>query len=118
MYFTDGQIAEAIHLMNGWLQEQFGDPYRQPPWPDAPQPMKDMVLALVRGYRAGISPQAAHERWVEAMEARGWRYGLRRSERDRTHPNMLPWGLLPQEQRLKDVMSQQITWVLVAAGER
>jgi hypothetical protein len=122
MRYTDTQIAEAIHVVNGLLQRWHaaagvpGEEPFQPAWRDAPPKMRARVLALVRGYRNGITARQAHERWVEAMAADGWRWGLRKSEEDKTHPNMVAYSELPQEQRAKDLVSQQIVYALVAAG--
>ena len=114
MRYTDDQIAEGIHVMNGLLQRWHGEEPLQPDWQAAPEAMRARVVALVRGYRDGMTPRQAHERWVEAMTADGWRYGERKDPELRTHPNMVAYSELPQAQRVKDTMSHQITLVLLA----
>ncbi len=116
MLYSDEQIARAVHLMNGLLQEFHGEQEHQPCWRDAPDAMRGRVLALVRGYKAGMTPRQAHERWMESMAGGGWRYGPRKDPAGRTHPAMVAYSALPQEQRVKDLMSQQITMVLATAG--
>jgi hypothetical protein len=118
MIYTDEQIAYAIHVMNGVLQQIHGEEPLQPDWLRAPDAMKMRVRALVRGYRAGIAPSEAHTRWTQMMAADGWRYGPRKDPAAHLHPNLVPYEDLPQSQRIKDQMSQMITWVLVGGGER
>ena len=118
MRYADEQIAQGIHVMNGLLQEWHQDPVPQPAWEHVPAAMRERVLALVRGYREGMTPREAHERWVAAMAADGWRHGTVKDPAARTHPCMVSYGELPQCQRVKDEMSQAIVMVLVAAGEK
>jgi hypothetical protein len=120
MIYDDETIAEAIHLMNGFLQRVHRERPLQPDWKHAPGPMKARVVALVRGYRAGITPREAHDRWVTAMKGDGWVLGERKNPHAAppTHPNLVDYAELTQCQRVKDTMSQQITMVLVAGGER
>jgi RyR domain len=115
--YTDEQIAEAIHVVNGLLQRWHGDPAPQPEWSRVPDAMRGRLLALVRGYKAGITPRQGHERWLEAMAADGWRYGPRKDLIERTHPAMMAYGDLPQEQKIKNAMSQQITMVMISGGQ-
>jgi RyR domain len=117
MRYTDEQIAEAIHVVNGLLQRWHDDPAPQPEWARVPDAMRARVLAMVRGYKAGITPRQAHERWLEAMAADGWHYGPHKDSVARTHPNMMAYSDLPQEQKIKNAMSQQITMVLTAGGQ-
>jgi hypothetical protein len=118
MIYTDEQIAYAIHVMNGVLQKIHGESPLQPDWERAPDAMKHRVRLLVRGYRSGMTPREAHERWREMMAADGWRYGERKDPGQHLHPNMVSYPELPQSQRIKDTMSQQITMIMVAGGER
>lgn len=117
MRYTDEQIARVIHAVNGVLQEIHGEAGPQPDWQHTPKPMRARVLALVRLYRSGGTPRAAHEQWVTMMEASGWRHGLEKSSKARTHPNMVSYPELPQCQRIKDSMSHAVTQVMVAGGE-
>jgi len=114
--YTEDQIAQVIHAANGALQEIHGETPLQPGWAHAPEAMRARVLSLVRGYRAGITARQAHERWLELMAADGWRYGPRKDPGARLHPNMVAFGDLPDDQRVKDLLSQQITLVLSGGG--
>jgi hypothetical protein len=117
MRYTTEQIAEAIHMMNGLLQRWHDDPFPQPSWDQVPAAMRERVLAMVRGYQAGMTPRQAHERWCDAMTADGWRYGPRKDPAARTHPAMTVYSELPEHQKIKDMMALQITMVLTV-GEQ
>ena len=57
-----------------------------------------------------------HERWLQTRLALGWTLGPR-NEEERTHPDMLPWSELDEEDRQKD--RDRIVWlpeVVAAAG--
>lgn len=110
--YTDEQIAEAIHVMNGLLQKWAGEE-PQPGWEDAPPAMRHRVLMLVRGYRNGITPRTAHERWCGALLADGWRYGPVKDAQAKTHPNLVEWRYLPLLQRRKDQMSHGLAAQMV-----
>jgi RyR domain-containing protein len=116
MRYSDDQIAEAIHTVNGLLQRFHGEASPQPQWADAGEAMRERVRALVRGYKAGMTPRQGHERWCDAMAADGWRYGPRKDPELRTHPCMVAYSELPACQQIKNAMSLQITMVLMAAG--
>jgi hypothetical protein len=118
MIYTDDQIAKAVHTVNGLLQEFHGEAHRQPDWEHAPDSMRCRVHSLIRLYRAGGTPREAHTRWVESMAADGWRHGLSYDEGEHLHPNMVPYGELPQLQRAKDQVSHGLVVLLIAAGER
>jgi hypothetical protein len=40
-----------------------------------------------------------HERWVEERQASGWRYGERREDDRRLHPDLVEWVNLPDARR-------------------
>ncbi|WP_194892922.1 RyR domain-containing protein [Catenulispora pinisilvae] len=46
--------------------------------------------------------EAEHARWAAERRRNGWRYGLRRDDARRVHPGLVPWPVLPEDQRQKD----------------
>lgn len=38
-----------------------------------------------------------HERWVEERETNGWRFGTRRNDAEKLHPDLVPWDELSHE---------------------
>jgi hypothetical protein len=39
-----------------------------------------------------------HKRWSLEKKEQGWTYGLTIDEQNKTHPNLVPWDDLPQEE--------------------
>ena len=43
-----------------------------------------------------------HQRWVEEKLREGWRYGPTRDDARKTHPSLIPWSELSEEEKEKD----------------
>jgi hypothetical protein len=48
-----------------------------------------------------------HNRWVESQLSEGWRFGLSRSSKDKTSPNMRDWDSLREEYRRELPMERE-----------
>jgi len=46
--------------------------------------------------------QMEHERWCQNKSQAGWRFGPRKDERKRRHPDLVPWDHLPETEREKN----------------
>lgn len=58
-----------------------------------------------------------HDFWCQAKEADGWVYGKSRDEKDRTHPDLVPWEELPESEREKNLaVVQHIPALLARIG--
>ena len=57
-------------------------------------------------------PSAAHENWLSHKQAEGWVYGEVKDEEKRTHPCILAYAQLPEEQRTKDTLFRSIVLAL------
>ena len=60
------------------------------------------------------TPKAAHDSWMESYKAMGWKYGPIRDPEAKTHPDMVPYEELPQDERDKD----EIFLIFVETGRR
>lgn len=49
-----------------------------------------------------ITPEQSHENWVRGKAVDGWVYGETKDFEAKTHPCMVPYEQLPEEQRAKD----------------
>lgn len=66
-----------------------------------------------------------HQRWYEEKVDQGWRYGLKESKKDKTHPMLRPWQELPDDYKTIDRELPQIFmnvmaeegWVVVNEDE-
>lgn len=46
-----------------------------------------------------------HDAWARSRMDQGWTYGLRRDDRHRKHPDLLPYELLPEQEKAYDRQS-------------
>jgi len=56
-------------------------------------------------YRHGeieVLSRREHERWIAERAGQGWRYGDRRDDAGKRHPDLVPWSRLPEPIREKD----------------
>src|SRR5260221_12223970 len=75
------------------------------PWSDREEEFRGQFVNVVDrqcGPDRKSSPEELHEDWVRAYEAMGWKYGPVRDPAVRTHPDMVPYDLLGQEEQDKD----------------
>ena len=94
-------IAQACHDANRSLRGFLGeDP--GPYWADAPDWQRDSVIKGVHKALEGASHEQMHQSWLDEKEATGWTYGLVKDEEAKTHPQMVPYSDLPDEQKRKD----------------
>lgn len=103
------RIARTCHEANRAYCAALGD-LSQPSWEEAPQWQKDSAVAGVRFHIAnpGAGPEASHESWLAQKEADGWVYGEEKDAEAKTHPCMVPFAELPQEQQAKDYIFRAI----------
>ncbi|QFG09772.1 hypothetical protein PBI_SHIBA_66 [Arthrobacter phage Shiba] len=102
------QIARVCHEANRILQLSTGEEELSPTWDDATDDQRESTINGVERALAGISAEELHETWMEDRLAKGWVYGPVKSSADRTHPCLVPYLKLPEEQRIKDHMFRAI----------
>jgi len=99
------QIARVCHEANRAYCVATGDhSYRA--WNQAPRWQKDSVINGVRFAIANpaATPLMSHVSWLQEKEANGWVYGEEKDPVAKTHPCMVPYHMLPPEQRMKDAI--------------
>jgi RyR domain-containing protein len=95
-------IARVCHEANRALQMIAGDPSPSPAWEDAPVWQRKASVDSVRSIQAGATPESLHESWRALRLAEGWVYGEVKDPEKKTHPCLVPYEELPQDQQLKD----------------
>lgn len=95
-------IARVTHEVNRAIQAFQGDPGVSPAWDDAPAWQRESAINGVKGALNGNTPEQSHESWLAEKEANGWIYGPIKDEFVKTHPCILPYDHLPDDQRIKD----------------
>jgi hypothetical protein len=96
------QIAELCHEVNLAYCESLGDD-SQKPWHECPQWQKDSAVNGVEFHTENdTTPEDSHKNWMKEKIVDGWVYGEVKDPENKTHPCLVPYEQLPQEQRSKD----------------
>lgn len=108
-------IAKVAHEVNRAYCEALDD-YSQAPWGETPEWQKNSIMDGVQAImdRRVTSPGGAHRSWLEHKERDGWVYGEEKDAKKKTHPLMIPYEDLPEEQKIKDVLFFTIVTQLLA----
>ena len=113
MELNDEEVARVIHGAQRQYQAVLDDPMPSEPWDALEQWAKDGLIRAVRMIRDGASPHDIHAEWVQSRKDLGWEYGEHKNPQAEppTHPCILPWNELSEEQRYKDIL----TWCIATA---
>jgi len=111
------QIAQICHEANRAYCLTLGDS-SQVAWEDAPEWQKQSAMNGVRLhlFNPDLPPSASHEAWMKEKLADGWRYGAVKDAEAKTHPCIVPWHELPDDQRRKDVLFAAIVEAMSAVA--
>ncbi|WP_304455966.1 RyR domain-containing protein [Nocardiopsis sp. YSL2] len=105
-------IARVCYDANRAYQVVTGDPAVSPPWDEAPEWQHESALVGVEQALDGATPAQLHESWCAHKRFDGWKYGPIKSFEDRTHPCLVPYEELPEDQRRKDALFHAIVAAL------
>ncbi len=97
------EIAVLCHEVNRAICEAAGD-HSQVPWDQAARWQQDSAIKGVEFAIANPDAPASaqHDAWMADKTADGWVYGPTKDAAAKTHPCMVPYDVLPFEQRVKD----------------
>lgn len=106
-------IATVAHEANRAWCATHGD-FSQVAWADAPQWQRDSALLgvefILSNPDAGDS--ALHDNWAKDKANDGWVYGATKDVDAKTHPCMVPFEDLPDEQQAKDRLFRSVVTAL------
>ena len=108
------QTARVCHEANRAFCESIGD-QSQKPWVEAADWQRD---SAVKGVSFALDhpnagPSAQHDAWFRDKIAQGWVYGDVKDSEKKTHPCLVPYDLLPTDQKIKDHLFQAIVQAFV-----
>lgn len=82
-------------------------PVVPPLWDDREEAFKAQLRDVIErqcGPDRKSSPEELHDDWVLAYVKMGWTYGPERDAEKKTHPDMVPYGDLQQQEQDKDAV--------------
>ena len=115
MGMTIEQVAQVAHEINRAYCAALGDT-SQPAWDDAPEWQRSSAINGVQFHMAnpGAGPDHSHNEWMKEKVASGWKYGAAKDPVAKQHPCMVPYDLLPTEQKAKDYLFRGTVHALAA----
>lgn len=95
--------AVLAHEANRLYCLSIGDD-TQKHWEDSPEWQQKSALAGARMIfeNPATTPEDSHKSWLAVKESDGWVYGDVKCAESKTHPCMVDYKDLPEEQRMKD----------------
>jgi hypothetical protein len=105
-------IARVCHEANRALQIVIGDPAPSPTWDDAPSWQRESAVAGVQKAIEGEGPEQLHESWCVQKVDDGWVWGEVKDADTKTHPCLVDYAALPDDQRIKDHLFSAIVTAL------
>lgn len=98
------QLAEFAYVINKAYCESIGD-FSQPEWSEVDFDSQFIyLLNVTRNLKKEMTPEEAHNVWMKVRKSEGWVYGPIKDLAAKTHPCMVPWNEVPQEQKIKDFL--------------
>lgn len=94
-------IAAVCHEANRALQATLGEK-QNPEWAALDHETKASAIDGVEAALHGTTPEQSHENWLRFKTEHGWVYGPEKDFEAKTHPCMVPYAELPEEQKQKD----------------
>jgi hypothetical protein len=99
------RIAVVCHEANRAYCYTLGDG-SQRQWADAEGWQRESAIKGVyfRVENPTLGPADQHESWAREKIADGWTYGLVKDPEKKTHPCLVPYTKLPEDQKRKDML--------------
>lgn len=105
--FDVEEIARVCHTANRALQDSLIEPV-SPRWFRLDEETKESARDGVRRALEGLTPEEMHGNWSRFKREHGWVYGDVKDPDEKTHPCLVPYDELPDEQRVKDDLFSNI----------
>ena len=102
--FTDEQVARIAHEANRTYQVAIGEAQPDPHWEDYSTDGRALAMQGIVTARAGATAEQQHGQWLSDKANAGWVYGSVKDVTAKTHPCIVPYGDLSEQERIKDVL--------------
>jgi len=111
--YTPETIARVCHEANRALQAIQADPGIPvaEPWEDF-DGKPGVIAGVLAVLEDGATPEHLHDSWCARKLTDGWVYGPVKDPAAKTHPCLVEYRDLPEEQRRKDVLFEAIVTAL------
>jgi hypothetical protein len=83
-------------------------------WEERDEKFRKQMIDVVEKYLAMEqlpTPEEAHNSWMKSYFEMGWKYGEKRDVEKKTHPDLVPFYDLPQDERDKDAIFLALVWL-------
>lgn len=105
MAYSSETIAQLVHeTLSSWARIRGMPAY--PSWEDAEDWMRASTLESVEHVlqHPNADPGAQHVQWMEQKQKDGWVWGETKDADAKTHPMLVPFAQLPDDERAKDAI--------------
>lgn len=99
--------AKFVYEAAGLAAEAANAPVVPEPWESREEPFKEQFREVIDrqcGERRSQSPEELHGSWMQAYIEMGWTYGPERNLEKKTHPDLVPYADLQQQEQDKDAV--------------
>lgn len=98
-------IARTCHEVNKAFCAGLGD-FSHLPWESTPENIKASAIDGVQAHLAagpeGLTPGTSHKAWMDFKRADGWTYGQVKDYEKKTHPSLVAFHQLSEQEQAKD----------------
>lgn len=108
--FSTDQFIKAWQASHNYIVVIYDDPYSYEPHPID---VSDIELEYELIDLQEAIAENAHEEWAENRRKEGWTYGPERDDEKKEHPDMMPYGCLPESEKEYDRIMAMNTLKLV-----
>lgn len=102
--FYPEEIASIVREANRALQIVYRDPNIPVSvlWDELDQETRDSAIDGVEHVLSGSTPEESHINWMKFKVDSGWVFGEVKDEVKKTHPLLIPYDELGEDDRIKD----------------